>query len=564
MGKSSEILRKAREAGSIGGGQERAKIIKPLMDDIADHPYEWASDQCARFFEALLRKYVERDYLEQLLADSGIGAEYENIKTISKRHDYLIAKYPEKYRFDKTTLRKRGTGQIDRIAGILDQDSESGYIQAKQLLASVLTDAEFEQLRRAGVVLPAVSEKSTVNLKRIERISNIGASDGQFVGRTDLLQALENGFKEGHKVQLIGGADGWGKSRVALEYAQRHVTEYQIICWINAQSEDCIQSSIVSFFNLAKVSYKNALPDGLSDLFCRFFEANTDWLLVFDNPDLKLSLQREILKKYLPSGEGHVIITGNFDETSSIKGGKYHLLDKLDEKQEDSSLAELSALCCGQPVPLTLATSYIRESEWVDAAIYLHMLRDRGISAEKDSASCDMGGAEFEIKMGAVRIKKEYFLDIFSKAVEQFLLISAICNQSDLDLSYMSTIFPIFPDPLGGICASKDQRIQLVEQLKGFGFYELREGVLHGNNWLCALSRCYFGLTGLNNMCSLILGRMEKCITAIRENQYAENSDTLLILAKPLARQVASHMVQFGGMTFDMLSDKYPNVRSIM
>ena len=563
MGKISEILRKAREAGGIGGGQERTKNMKPLMDDIAGHPYEWTSDQCARFFKALLRKYVEPEYLEQLLADSGIGAEYENIKTISKRHDYLIDKYPAKYRFDKTTLRKRGTGQINRITGILEQDRENSYTQAKQLLVGVLTDAELEQLGRAGIILPVASGKSVVNLKRTERISNIGAADGLFVGREDLLNALEDGFKAGHRVQLIGGGDGWGKSRVALEYAQRHASEYQIICWINAWDEICITSSIVSLMSQAKVPYGDVLPDGMAELFCRFFEVNTDWLLIFDNAELKLSLQQEMLKKYIPSGKGHVIVTGNFGEQSRFPGSKYHLLDRLGEMPINSSLSsQLSELCCGQPLPMTLISSYIRESEWVDEAAYLHMLEERGISTEKNTTS-HIDEAAFEIKMGSLGIRQRYFSDQISLAVQQFLAISFICNHADLDLTLLGGVMPIFPEPLGAVCTDKERRQGLIKSLRGFGFYEIREGVLHSNIWLNTLSHQYLSGAEQSGICASLLDRMERSVALLRENPYIGNKDTLIALARPLADQALRYMHWRGNLSDDEVAQRYPNVNDI-
>ena len=556
MGKYSEILRKAREAGGTSGGQKRAEYITLLLNDVVGRPYGWTPDQCARFFETLLRRHVESEYLEQLLADSGFGAEFVNIRTISKRHDYLIEKNPEKYRFDKTTLRKRGTGQIDRIAEILKQDVD--FAQTKQLLASVLSDAELEQLRMAGIVLTVAPDSGRSSLKRSEKVSNIGAPDGQFVGRADLLQALCDGFKEGCHIQLIGGADGWGKSRVALEYAQRHASEYQIICWINAWHDNCIISSIVSFFNAAKVSYTDALPGGLAELFRSFFDANRDWLIVFDGADLKLSFQQDMLKKYIPSGEGHIIITGNFSEQSKYKDSKYYLLDRLNEKPSDSSLLPLSELCIGQPLPMTLISSYIRESSWVDAGTYLHMLEDRCIGAEKSAAS-RIDEAAFEIKMDAVHIRQKYYNDPISVAVQQFLLISAICNPLDLDLPFLSAVVPIFPDPLGEICIDKSKRRQLIEALKGFGIFEIREGALCSNNWLNTLSHDYFSAAEQNDMCCLILSRMEKSIVAIRENQYTLNSDALIALIRPHINQSLRFMHWCGFLTDDEVAQRYPN-----
>ena len=343
------------------------------------------------------------------------------------------------------------------------------------------------------------------SLKRPVKISNVGDADGLFFGRAELLRDLEVGFKEGHQLQFISGGDGWGKSRVALEYAQRHADEYQIICWINAWSEDCVISNIINFFDLAKVSYDETLPEGMADLFCRFFNSNTDWLIIFDNADLKLSAQKEILKKYIPSGKGHILITGNFGEQNGIKG-KYHQLGRMSEKLEDGMLYEL---CYGQPLPMTLISSFIRESSWVDEKNYLHMLEDRGITENKNATSY-IDEAAFEIKMSALYNRERYFKDKVAMAVRQFLTISAILSQLDLDLVFLSKTFPILPDPLGEICKDNELQEKLVESLKGFGFYEIRENVLHGNIWLSTLSHEYFSMEDQEKMCEFVLDKMEK------------------------------------------------------
>lgn len=363
-----------------------------------------------------------------------------------------------------------------------------------------------------------------------EKVSNIGASDGLFMGRGDLLQAIENGFQNGYRSQFIGGGDGFGKTRVVLEYAQSHADEYQIICWINAWSEDCIKSSIVSFFNLAKVPCDEALPDGLSELFCRFFEANSDWLLIFDNADLKFSLQQELIKKYIPAGKGHILVTGNFGEQNIIGDGKYHLVNaSIENKCIDE---RLFSLCDGQPLPLTLTTSYVRESSWVDTEAYLHMLEDRGIRESKNAASY-IDEAAFEIKVGALHNRERYFKDKVAVATRQFLIISAILNQVDIDLLFLSSVLPVFPEPLSEVCADQERRTKLIENLNGFGFNEIRENMIHGNTWLSTLSHDYFSMEEQKRMCEFILDRIEKNIAAICENQYTRNVDAIIALTKP-------------------------------
>ena len=364
------------------------------------------------------------------------------------------------------------------------------------------------------------------NLRRYGVISNIGKPDGTFFGREKELKSLENGFKEGYRIQLIGGGDGIGKSRLALEYAQRHASEYKISCWINTWNEDLVISSIVRFFNLAKVPCSDYSADTLFDLFRRFFEANTDWLIIFDNADLKLSLQQEKLKKLIPARNGDVIITGNFSAESGIEDGKYHALGGLSEEDQ------IAKFCGGHPVPLTLARSYIQGSSWMTPEIYLHMLEDRGIRAEK-SAPSDVAKAAFEIMMGKFYNRQRYFSDKISAAVQQFLIISAECNQVDFDLTFLSSVFPIFPNPLLAVCEDGEMRKQFIDALRGLGFYEISDSVIHGNAWLCTAAHFFFSQSEQDELCSLILGRMEKNVKAIRENVYADNNDALIAIARP-------------------------------
>ena len=197
----------ARSAGELNGGQDRVQFIGPLLNAIVDQSYKWAPDQCARFFEKLLRKYVRSKDLELLLAVSGFGMGDENIETLAERLEWLRKKHLDKYDNDDSTLRKRASNQLERIANLLELDHKNNESRlAKQLLASVLSDRDLEKLRIDGVDLPRESDSnSDADLKRTERISNIGPTDGQFVGRTGILQALEDGFREGCRTQIISG-----------------------------------------------------------------------------------------------------------------------------------------------------------------------------------------------------------------------------------------------------------------------------------------------------------------------------------------------------------------------
>ena len=239
-----------------------------------------------------------------------------------------------------------------------------------------------------------------------------------------------------------------------------------------------------------------------------------------------------------------------------------YIKEALNEKDADASIQQLTAMCKEHPLSLTLAISYIQQSTWVDCATYLHMLEDRGVSSDGDGPY-PAAKAAFDITMNALDIRRKFFNDRICSAVRQILIISVICENVDLDFIFLSVNFPVFPDPLGEICADKEMRKRLVEKLKMFGVFEIREGVLHSNTHLNTLSTCHFMASDKNGICSFILDRMEKRILEIRENRYTENADALIALAKPYISEAFTYMVRYGNMQYDKLTHRYPNVYQI-
>ena len=159
----------------MDGGQTRVQYIKPLLDAIVDQSYKWNPDQCARFFEELLRKYVEEEHREFLLAVCGFGVDYEDTRAIKERRE-KFEKHSKKYKnYEDTTPRKLETHQLEKIANILELDHKNNESRlAKQLLVSVLSDQELKRLRIYGIDLPRESDSNNdVLLRQTERISNI-------------------------------------------------------------------------------------------------------------------------------------------------------------------------------------------------------------------------------------------------------------------------------------------------------------------------------------------------------------------------------------------------------
>ena len=476
--------------------------------------------------------------------------------TVIEYLDDLVVPYIDRGR--KQALIKEFVELIDQDRSI-DRDFKKVLLDeaVPERLAAFLADLLIYAVGIDPTKQNEESPEEDSELLRTGRIVNIGEPDGLFLGRDKLLNALEDGFKEGYWIQMIGGGDGIGKSRLALEYAKLHASKYRIICWVNTWDEECVVRSIVSFLNKADVPINDYSADALFELFRCFFEANTDWLIIFDNADLKLSLQQEKLKKLLPIGKGNIIVTGNFGAENGFKDSKYHVLG-LGEDLFNASMSQISSLCGGHPVPMTLAKAYIENSTWMTPEIYLHMLEDRGIRAEK-SAPSGIAEAAFEIQMRRIENRQRYFGDRISAAAKQFLIISTICNQMDIDLTFLSVAFPILPDPLRAVCEDKDRK-QLVDELKGFGFYEISDGVLHGNTGLYSVAHGFFSPAEQDDMCIMLLGRMKKNVDAIWESVYSDNKEALLAIVKPYIYRALYYAHNYGNMTAEQINGLFPEM----
>ena len=194
-----------------------------------------------------------------------------------------------------------------------------------------------------------------------------------FTGREKILEQIHESLQaeQGAALtQVIKGLSGIGKTQIAVEYAYRHHTKYDIVWWVNAQTEVTIQSAF------ALLTEKLGLPEASAqeqqvkvNAAREHLNQNPHWLLVFDNVE-----SADTIYPYRPQHQqGHVIIT---TRNQSLQGvGKSIPIDtwtaeeaqqfvktRLDNASENDINA-LSELLGNLPLGMEQAVAYIAASE---------------------------------------------------------------------------------------------------------------------------------------------------------------------------------------------------------
>jgi tetratricopeptide (TPR) repeat protein len=145
-----------------------------------------------------------------------------------------------------------------------------------------------------------------------------------FTGREDILVKLRESpakvravLPEDPLPHALQGQGGVGKTAVAIEYAHRYRSEYQLVWWIPSDQLALVRSSLAALalplglrsasaagIETAAAAVRDALRKG---------EPYRRWLLIFDNAD-----QPEDLEPLIPYGPGDVLITSRNHRWQSV------------------------------------------------------------------------------------------------------------------------------------------------------------------------------------------------------------------------------------------------------
>jgi tetratricopeptide (TPR) repeat protein len=150
-----------------------------------------------------------------------------------------------------------------------------------------------------------------------------------FTGRDDILARLRQGASSRVTVvlpeqdpdnpqrQAVHGLGGVGKTAIAIEYAHRFSSDYDLVWWIPSDQLPSVRGSLATL--AARLRLESPAATGIDGAIAAVIEAlrlgepYSRWLLIFDNAD-----QPEDIKDLIPKGPGDVLITSRNHRWQSV------------------------------------------------------------------------------------------------------------------------------------------------------------------------------------------------------------------------------------------------------
>jgi tetratricopeptide (TPR) repeat protein len=130
-----------------------------------------------------------------------------------------------------------------------------------------------------------------------------------FTGREELLLNLQGQLSNSVTAlvpQALHGLGGVGKTQLAVEYAYRFRTDYDLIWWIPSERTDQVRSSLVELARTMNLDISTNTDQTVKTVLDALRQGNVyrRWLLIYDNA----GLPEEVLP-YFPHAAGNIMIT---------------------------------------------------------------------------------------------------------------------------------------------------------------------------------------------------------------------------------------------------------------
>ncbi|NEC39744.1 FxSxx-COOH system tetratricopeptide repeat protein [Streptomyces rubrogriseus] len=173
----------------------------------------------------------------------------------------------------------------------------------------------------------------------LPEVWNVRRRNPDFSGREAVMGQLRTGLLSGRQavVQALHGMGGIGKTQIALEYAHRFASQYDLVWWVDAEQADQLPVRYTELADRLGIAKSDAGSEPNARALLQHLRTRHRWLLVLDNAE-----HPDQIEPWLPEGPGHVLITSRNPDWHGIA----HQSD-LDVFTRTDSLAYLKGRISG-------------------------------------------------------------------------------------------------------------------------------------------------------------------------------------------------------------------------
>jgi hypothetical protein len=289
---------------------------------------------------------------------------------------------------------------------------------------------------------------------------NMPARNPNFVGREQDLTALRQGLAAGSTVTVhaVHGMGGVGKTQLAVEYAYRYATSYDLVWWIAAEEPTVIPDQFTSLAERLGLDPTKATDD-LQRQIHDALRAVPGWLLVFDNAD-----EVDDIRPWLPAVPmtpgvaGHVLLTTRRGGFSAV--GRVHDLDVIDLDSavqlirtrvphiDESRAREIAEELDCLPLALEQAAAYLDRSQ-IPADEYLDLLKENAEDLLRRGRARNEVTVATVWKLSFDRIASEH------PAAAQLLTLCSYLAPEPVPLDLFTAHPDLLPEPLSAEASNR-------------------------------------------------------------------------------------------------------------